>query len=135
VIVAELLGHARLETTRAYSRPTQQDAINALELLDVDRWRPLAAGDVLRCGSTLQGLSRDYRPPRRRATGYWPFQAYLGCTPSLERRSNDSIPVARSVLPSGRGIRNTRLAADPDDRRAREEALSDPDGLEAPWPS
>jgi integrase/recombinase XerD len=36
VIVAELLGHARLETTRAYSRPTQQDAIDALELLDVD---------------------------------------------------------------------------------------------------
>jgi site-specific recombinase XerD len=34
--VAELLGHARLETTRAYSRPTQQDAIDALELLDVD---------------------------------------------------------------------------------------------------
>jgi integrase len=26
VIVAELLGHARLETTRAYSRPTHQDA-------------------------------------------------------------------------------------------------------------
>ena len=36
VIVAELLGHARLDTTRAYSRPTQQDAIDALELLDVD---------------------------------------------------------------------------------------------------
>jgi len=36
VIVAELLGHARLETTRAYSRPTRQDAIDALELLDVD---------------------------------------------------------------------------------------------------
>jgi len=39
VIVAELLGHARLETTRAYSRPTHQDAIDAidaLELLDVD---------------------------------------------------------------------------------------------------
>jgi len=33
VIVAELLGHARLETTRAYSRPTQQDA---LKLLDTD---------------------------------------------------------------------------------------------------
>jgi site-specific recombinase XerD len=36
VIVAELLGHARLETTRAYSRPTRQDAIDALELLDTD---------------------------------------------------------------------------------------------------
>jgi len=28
-----------------------------------------------------------------------------------------------------------RLAADPDDRRAREAALSDLDELEAPWPS
>lgn len=28
-----------------------------------------------------------------------------------------------------------RLVADPDDRRAREEALSDLDELEAPWPS
>ena len=28
-----------------------------------------------------------------------------------------------------------RLAADPDDRRARLEALSDLDELEAPWPS
>ena len=37
VIVAELLGHARLETTRAYSRPTRQDAVDALELLDADR--------------------------------------------------------------------------------------------------
>lgn len=37
VIVAELLGHARLETTRAYCRPTRQDAIDALDLLDVDR--------------------------------------------------------------------------------------------------
>ena len=36
VIVAELLGHARLETTRAYSRPTRQDAIDALKLLDSD---------------------------------------------------------------------------------------------------
>jgi integrase/recombinase XerC len=36
VIVAELLGHARLETTRAYSRPTHQDTIDALKLLDVD---------------------------------------------------------------------------------------------------
>lgn len=36
VIVAELLGHARLETTRVYSRPTREDAIRALALLDVD---------------------------------------------------------------------------------------------------
>jgi hypothetical protein len=31
-----MLGHVRLETTRAYSRPTRQGAIDALELLDVD---------------------------------------------------------------------------------------------------
>ena len=36
VIVAELLGHARLETARVYSRPTREDAERALELLDVD---------------------------------------------------------------------------------------------------
>lgn len=36
VIVAERLVHARLETTRAYNRPTQQDAIDALQLLYVD---------------------------------------------------------------------------------------------------
>jgi hypothetical protein len=35
-IAAELLGHAGLETRRAYSRPTRQDAIDALELLGVD---------------------------------------------------------------------------------------------------
>jgi integrase/recombinase XerC len=36
VIVAELLGHARLETTRVYTRPTHQGTLDALELLDVD---------------------------------------------------------------------------------------------------
>ena len=36
VTVAELLGHAHLETTRVYTRPTRQDALNALKLLDVD---------------------------------------------------------------------------------------------------
>ena len=36
VIAAELLGHARLETTRVYTRPTEEDRANALKLLDVD---------------------------------------------------------------------------------------------------
>ena len=36
VIVAELLGHARLETTRVYTRPTAEDRARALELLPVD---------------------------------------------------------------------------------------------------
>jgi site-specific recombinase XerD len=37
ITVAELLGHARLETTRAYSRPTHQDRAEALSHLDVDQ--------------------------------------------------------------------------------------------------
>lgn len=37
VIVAELLGHARLDTTRGYSRPSAEDRTRALELLMVDR--------------------------------------------------------------------------------------------------
>jgi len=36
VVVAELLGHSRLETTRVYTRPTREDAVKALELLDTD---------------------------------------------------------------------------------------------------
>jgi integrase/recombinase XerC len=36
VIVAELLGHSRLETTRGYTRPTAADRAKALELLPVD---------------------------------------------------------------------------------------------------
>ena len=36
VIVAELLGHARLETTRGYTRPTAADRLRALDLLPVD---------------------------------------------------------------------------------------------------
>jgi site-specific recombinase XerD len=36
VTVAEMLGHARLETTRAYSRPTHEDRAEALDHLDVD---------------------------------------------------------------------------------------------------
>ena len=37
VLVAELLGHARLETTRGYTRPTAADYLKALDLLPVDR--------------------------------------------------------------------------------------------------
>ena len=37
ITVAELLGHARLETTRAYSRPTHKDRAEALSHLDVDQ--------------------------------------------------------------------------------------------------
>ena len=36
VIVADLLGHARLETTRVYTGPTGEDRAAALDLLDVD---------------------------------------------------------------------------------------------------
>lgn len=36
VTVAELLGHARVETVRAYSRPTRADKIKALEHLTTD---------------------------------------------------------------------------------------------------
>jgi len=37
VIVAELLGHARLETTRIYTRPTAEDRTRAINLLPVDQ--------------------------------------------------------------------------------------------------
>lgn len=37
LVVAELLGHARLETVRAYTKPTEEDKVKALNLLPVDR--------------------------------------------------------------------------------------------------
>ncbi len=37
VIAAELLGHARLETTRVYTRPTAEDRSKAVDLLPVDQ--------------------------------------------------------------------------------------------------
>jgi site-specific recombinase XerD len=36
VVVADLLGHARLDTVRAYTRPTADDRIKALNLLPTD---------------------------------------------------------------------------------------------------
>ena len=36
VIAAELLGHARLETTRVYTRPTAEHRSKAVDLLPVD---------------------------------------------------------------------------------------------------
>lgn len=36
VIVADLLGHSQLETTRVYTRPTDEDRAAALDMLDVD---------------------------------------------------------------------------------------------------
>jgi site-specific recombinase XerD len=37
VVVADLLGHARLDTVRAYTRPTEDDRTKALNLLPTDR--------------------------------------------------------------------------------------------------
>jgi len=37
VTAAELAGHARLETTRAYSLPTDEDKTKALNLLITDQ--------------------------------------------------------------------------------------------------
>jgi site-specific recombinase XerD len=41
VVVAELLGQARLETTRAYTRSSAEDRTRALDLLLVDEYEPL----------------------------------------------------------------------------------------------
>jgi site-specific recombinase XerD len=35
-VAAELLGHARLETTRLYTRPSAEDRAKAIDLLPVD---------------------------------------------------------------------------------------------------
>ena len=37
VVVAELMGHSRLDTTRQYSLPTEQDKTDALYHLTTDR--------------------------------------------------------------------------------------------------
>ena len=37
MVVADLLGHARLDTVRAYTRPTEDDRTKALNLLPADR--------------------------------------------------------------------------------------------------
>jgi site-specific recombinase XerD len=37
VLVAELVDHARLETTRGYTRPTAGDRQKALDLLPIER--------------------------------------------------------------------------------------------------
>lgn len=37
VLVAELLGHADLDTTRRYTLPTHVDKTRALEVLTIDR--------------------------------------------------------------------------------------------------
>ena len=36
IVASELLAHARLETIRAYSRPTAEDRRKAVDLLPVD---------------------------------------------------------------------------------------------------
>ena len=37
VLVAELMGHARLETTRRYTKPSEADRQNAIDTLPTDR--------------------------------------------------------------------------------------------------
>jgi hypothetical protein len=37
VVVADLLGHARLDTVRTYTRPTAEDRAKALNLLPTER--------------------------------------------------------------------------------------------------
>jgi integrase len=46
VIAAELLGHARLETTRVYTRPSAEDRRKAVELLPVDERGSVLRGEL-----------------------------------------------------------------------------------------
>jgi len=84
VIVAELLGHARLETTRAYSRPpnkTRSTRSSSSTPTTEPAGTDSTAGEALRCGSALQGPQRGLQTGSSRAAGVLAVQAYLGCTP------------------------------------------------------
>jgi hypothetical protein len=69
VIGAELLGHARLQTTRVYTRPTAEDRSKAVDLLPVDEESGAARGPA--------------KPECASGLGYCGFRAYLACTRSM----------------------------------------------------
>jgi site-specific recombinase XerD len=72
VITAELLGHARLETTRIYTRPTAEDRRNAVDLL------PVAEGCAAckRSARPYRGFRASMAAPRQRC----PKSADAVCT-------------------------------------------------------
>jgi len=68
VIAAELLGHARLETTRAYTRPSAEDRSKAVDLLPVDESpRPLCGFQALQQGA-IAGFGRILGVPYKLET-------------------------------------------------------------------